>query len=303
MAIAHPNAHGLRQKAERIASTLPPLLVAAERVAATVAQGVHGRRRVGVGETFWQYRQFEQGDGSAQIDWRQSAKRERLFVRQNEWEAAESVWLWRDGSPSMDWRSRFAEQSKRERAEILALALASLLVRGGERVALLGDGVPPSASRPTLDRIAASLTRPLDPAAPSLPALADLPRFSALVLIGDFLAPLDEMAARVRRFSGAGVRGVLVQVLDPAEEDLPYQGRTRFEGLEDEGALTIGRAETLRDDYRRKLAERQADLADLARRAGWSFFVHRTDRPAQTALLAIYNTIAGGIGHFAGRSG
>ena len=95
----------LRQRAEEAAAALPPLLVAAERVAATVAQGVHGRRRVGQGETFWQFRQYQPGDAASRIDWRESAKSQRLYVRETEWEAAQSVWLWRDGSASMDYTS------------------------------------------------------------------------------------------------------------------------------------------------------------------------------------------------------
>ena len=91
----------LRHRAEQLAATLPPLLVAAERVAATVAQGVHGRRRVGQGETFWQYRHYDLGDQPQSIDWRQSAKSDTVFVREMEWEAAQSVWIWRDASASM----------------------------------------------------------------------------------------------------------------------------------------------------------------------------------------------------------
>src|SRR5690606_20158419 len=128
-----------RLRAEQLAATLPPLLVAAERVAATVQQGVHGRRRVGTGETFWQFRRYQAGDTPQRIDWRQSAKADPVFVREMEWAAAQSVWLWRDGSPSMRWRSREEWPEKRAQADLLTLALAVLLVRGGERVALMGS--------------------------------------------------------------------------------------------------------------------------------------------------------------------
>ena len=134
----------LQDRAEQTAAALPPLLVAAERVAATVAQGVHGRRRVGQGETFWQFRQYEPGDAATRIDWRESAKSQRLYVRETEWEAAQSVWLWRDASSSMDYSSAGYIAggdwpTKRDRAELILVALASLLVRGGERLALLGS--------------------------------------------------------------------------------------------------------------------------------------------------------------------
>src|SRR3981081_4798847 len=128
----------VQHRAEQLAAALPPVLVAAERVATTVAQGVHGRRRVGQGETFWQFRQYEPGDAATRIDWRESAKSQRLYVRETEWEAAQSVWLWRDGSSSMDYSSagylaRGDWASKRYRAELILVALAGLLVRGGAR--------------------------------------------------------------------------------------------------------------------------------------------------------------------------
>jgi len=104
----------LKQRAEHLASRLPPLLVAAERVASTVAQGVHGRRRVGQGETFWQFRHYDMGDSPQAIDWRQSAKSDHVFVREMEWEAAQSIWLWCDHSESMHWRSDKALPTKRE---------------------------------------------------------------------------------------------------------------------------------------------------------------------------------------------
>src|ERR1700722_16982198 len=94
-----------RHDAEALAGRLPPLLVAAERVASTVAQGVHGRRRVGSGDSFWQFRGYSPGDAITRIDWRQTAKSERAYIRENEWEAAQSVWLWADRSPSMAWHS------------------------------------------------------------------------------------------------------------------------------------------------------------------------------------------------------
>ena len=287
---------GLRHRAEQLAAPLPPLLVAAERVAATVAQGVHGRRRVGTGETFWQFRRYESGDSAATIDWRESAKRQSLFIRQNEWEAAESVWLWRDASPSMRYRSNFADAEKIDRANLILLALAVLLIRGGERVALLGDGNAPTTGRAALDRLAATLLLSDAPAADaSLPPITDLPRFAQMVLIGDFLSPFTEIAALVRAYAAAGVKGHLLQVLDPAEEDLPFSGRTRFEGLEGEGTHTVGRADALREQYGERIRRRRLALGDLCHAVGWGFAGHRTDRPPQTALLALYGALSGGL--------
>jgi uncharacterized protein (DUF58 family) len=280
----------LQHRAEQLAAALPPLLVAAERVATTVAQGVHGRRRVGTGETFWQFRQYQPGDPVPRIDWRESAKSQRLYIRETEWEAAQSVWLWRDTSPSMDYASAAALPTKRARADLLLLALAALLIRGGERVALLGSGLSPASGRAVLNRFALTLERPAPPA--SLPGFEPLPRYGQVVLMGDLLAPLDEIHRLVGRFAASGLRGHLLQVLDPAEETLPFAGRVRFEGFEQEGTLLVSRVETVRDEYVQRLAQHREGLAAIARATGWSFGTHRTDRPPHTALLALYGALA-----------
>lgn len=288
---------GLRQRAEQLAALLPPLLVAAERIASTVAQGVHGRRRVGTGDAFWQFRRYQAGDSATAIDWRQSAKRERLYVRQNEWEAAESVWLWRDGSPSMAWHSEFGQIDKKDRATLLLLALAALLIRGGERVALLGEGRLAASGRAALERLAQPfiLSRGVAVDESSVPPPAELPRHAQVVLISDFLSPLTDIDAAVRRFAGAGVKGHLLQILDPAEQDLPYLGRTRFRGLEGESPFLVSRVETLKEDWSKRLSDRHDALKLLAQRSGWTFALHRTDHPPQTALLALYGALSGDV--------
>lgn len=282
-----------QQRAEGLAATLPPLLVAAERVASTVAQGVHGRRRVGLGETFWQFRRYQPGDSPQMIDWRQSGKTQPVYVRENEWEAAQTVWLWRDRSPSMDYRSVNGLPTKRERADLLTLAAAVLLVRGGERVGLLNSGQRPDHGKFALNRMAGQMTDPRNAHSPdALPQPEPLPRHAQVVLVGDLLSPLPEIHATVSALTGRGVRGHLLQILDPAEETLPYEGRVEFEGFEGEEELLVPRVEAVRETYLERLRAHQDGLDALARTAGWTYAVHRTDRPPQTALLGLWGALA-----------
>ena len=285
----------LQNRAEQAASVLPPLLIAAERVAVTVAQGVHGRRRVGQGETFWQFRQYQPGDAASRVDWRESAKSQRLYIRETEWEAAQSVWLWRDASASMDYSSAKylsgAEwPTKRDRAELLLVALASLLVRGGERLTLLGSGIAPMNGRIALSRIVEMIDG--NPKADSLPAFEPLPRAGQLVLIGDFLSPLEMVNSAVTRFAAAGLRGHILQVSDPAEEDLPFDGRIRFAGVEERDEVVISRVESIRGDYSARFQRHREGLAAIAGAVGWSFGFHRTDRPPHLALLALFAALS-----------
>ena len=142
--------------AQALADRLPDLLIEAMRVSNTLVHGIHGRRRSGPGETFWQFRHYEQTDDAALIDWRRSASSDQYFVREREWEAAHTFWLWANLSPSMSFKSHLATTFKRDRALVMLLAAAELLVRSGERVAYLGL-TRPTASRRAASRIAETL--------------------------------------------------------------------------------------------------------------------------------------------------
>ena len=282
------------RRAEALGSRLPPLLVAARRVAATVAQGVHGRRRVGQGDSFWQFRPYASGDPVNRIDWRQSARSGReapegWLVRQTEWDAAQTMYLWRDGSASMGWRSRAVPSDKRDRASLLLLSLASLLLRGGERVALIRPGGRAVSGRFGLDRVLEELEQTRDE--DDLPPVHPFPRHAQVVLFGDFLSPLERIQETIGRMAAVPVTGYLLQVLDPAETTLPYDGRVWFKGLQGERETLIPRVENVRDTYRDRLKRQQEGLAAICAAAGFGFGVHHTDHAPETALLSLYTAL------------
>jgi len=281
----------LQYEAEALGASLPPLLVDAERLASAVSLGVHGRRKAGMGESFWQFRRHRPEDASSVIDWRQSAKSQHLFVREREWEAAQSVWFWCDCSAGMRFAS--GRVTKADRAKLIALALASLLVRGGERVALYGDGRAPASSRAALRRMGHTLLD-LAPNEAPLPPDAAIAKNAQFVWLSDFLSPLDEIELTLRRLSRFAVAGELVHIIDPAEEDFPYAGRTRFEDTKGGESEILGRAESVAAAYRARFKAHGEALADMAQRFGWNRIAHRTDRPAQTALIALYAQLGGG---------
>ena len=220
----------IRREVTTLSARLPSLVIAARRVAQTVRHGVHGRRRAGSGETFWQFRPFLSGEPSSRVDWRRSAREDRAFVREREWEAAHTVWIWFDRSLSMQFVSSLAQASKIDRAGLLALAFADLCVRGGERAGLLGL-TRPLATQGVVERFAEAIAteerlRGSSQAAlpPALPAA---PR-SMVLLIGDFLSDPEDVARAVRAVSAEGAIGELVMIVDPVEETYPFSGNTEF---------------------------------------------------------------------------
>ncbi len=279
----------LREQAERAAARFPPLLVQAERIAQTVAFGVHGRRVTGPGDSFWQFRRYEPEDSVSAIDWRQSAKSQHVFVREREWEAAQSVWFWRDSSASMNWRSSEVLPLKVERAAVLLLAVASLPARAGERVGALGTGQT-GIGRLALRRLAAHLSDEAESA--DTPSPVALPRHSTVLVAGDFFIEPSAFEAMVSLFAASGAKGHIIQVVDPAEEEFPYEGRVRFEGVEGIDAALVGRAQSLRSVYRTRFEAHRAELQRIAARYGWTFLSHRTDRTPETAVLGVYRRLS-----------
>ena len=165
---------------------------------------MHGRRQAGPGETFWQFRPFVSGEPAARVDWRRSAREDRAFVREREWEASHTIWIWFDRSPSMSFAPSLAPCAKVDRAAVLAFALADLAVRGGERAGLIGL-TPPLASRDVIERFAEAVAAESGAPSPRRPAARRADKAGAkAALIGDFLSEAAAIEAAIAGFAARG---------------------------------------------------------------------------------------------------
>ncbi|KUP92976.1 hypothetical protein TRIHO_20990 [Tritonibacter horizontis] len=280
----------MRTRAEEAASVLPPLLVQAQQLAGAVLLGDHGRRRAGVGDDFWQYRPVQQGDSRRMIDHRRSARGDQQFVREREWQIAQTVHLWVDQGGSMRFASDANLPRKVDRARLLALASAVLMVRGGERVGLTGGLLPPRRGNMQILRLAEHFTKD-DTAAYAPPEHRALIPHARALFVSDFLGPFEELELALSKAADRGLRGVLLQVLDPSEESFPFAGRTKFESMGADVSHETLKASALRDRYLDRLAERRDALDQLCRAAGWSFGVHHCGDSAQAGLLWLYHAL------------
>ena len=283
-----------------LAAGMPRLILEARRVAATVIHGLHGRRRAGPGENFWQYRRFVSGEPAARVDWRRSARDDHLYVREQEWEAAHTVWIWPDRSPSMHFASPLVRDTKLYRALVVTLALAEVLVEGGERVGIPGL-VRPTGSRNIVELIAQAIVHDRNER-PSLPPNFAPSPLAEVVLLSDLWSDIGEVRRTLTQLSGSGAHGHVVQIVDPAEETFPYWGRIEFVEPEGGGRITAGRAETWRADYTARVARHRGEIRGETDRLGFSFTIHRTDRPPSELLLALHSRIGAGTAHNAARS-
>ncbi|MEL7091021.1 MAG: DUF58 domain-containing protein [Pseudomonadota bacterium] len=283
----------LRHRAEEQAAALPPLLARAEHLAGAVLLGDHGRRRAGLGDDFWQYRPAQLGDSRRMIDHRRSAMGDVQFVREREWQIAQSVMLWVDQGAAMRFASAPALPTKIERARVLALATAILLVRGGERVGLTGTTLPPRRGNAQILRLAEMFSEDAeeDYAPPEHRAM--IPHARA-VFVSDFMGDIADVKLALTKAADRGVRGVLLHVLDPAEEAFPFRGRTIFESVGGTLEHETLKASELKDRYLARLAARKDELRSLCSVAGWQYGLHHTDASAQAGLLWLWRALDGG---------
>ena len=270
-----------------LAASLPRLVLEARRIAANVVHGLHGRRRAGAGESFWQYRRFVSGEPAQSVDWRRSARDDHLYVREQEWEASHTVWLWPDRSPSMAFASLQSRDSKLERTLIVAFALAELLVAGGERVGIPGL-MNPTASRSVIDKMAQAMMHD-DAVRLSLPPSFVPSALAEIVVLSDFWSPIPAIRNMLAGLSASGAHGTLVQIVDPAEESFPYSGRIEFVEPEGAGAITTGRAEKWADDYVARVALHRDEIRNETSRLDWLFSAHTTRRSAAELLLFLHS--------------
>lgn len=216
------------------------------------------------------------GDSLRAIDWRRSARGDRLYVREREWESVETLVLDIEDHPGMRWGSARGRETKWERAVLLGLAVAALAFEGGERVALFGR-MQPVGGPGALARLAAGL---------ALPTTAK-PVAGRLALFGDFLDEPGLIAADLASRGATERGGVLVQVLDPAECDFPYRGRVLFDGAASEKPEDIARAEDIANAYHARLTAQRDAVVAAAEAARLIPIFHRTDAPPGPALAAI----------------
>lgn len=263
-----------REHADALASPFQGLLLHATELTRQVLFGEHGRRDVGAGEEFWQFRPFENYlDPPQAIDWRRSAKGDDLFVRQYEHKVSQTLMVWVDPDARMQLDDT-GVATKSYYGSVLALTASQLAAKSGEKIGLIGDEKRAVGGEIGVQNIHAGLEAQLS----NLPAARPTSK-SMNLLISDFLGDLDEIEGFVARASDAGQSGVLLQMVDPAEANFPFKGRVLFEADRASKIHETHMAQDLRQAYLERFARRRDALATLAKRAGWRYLFGSTDQP------------------------
>ncbi len=282
---------GVRSRAEGLVTSLPALHMEADKAMRSVLLGDHRQGRAGTGEKFWQFREYTQGDRPQDIDWRQSGKSDRIFIRQKEWQTAQNCFFWCSSGAGMNYASDEALNPKGDAGRIILMALAVLMTRAGEHIGAYG-AARTGRSNAALDSLGLHmLDLRLDDDLP--PDHTRLPRHAHCILAGDFLSPLEEIEARFKTIAAQSENVLLLQVLDPAEIELPFEGRWIFEDIEaSDRQERIENVGSIRDIYRERIAAHMQGLQDICRKTGWDYALHRTDHPIAETLNHLWQAIA-----------
>ncbi|WP_317993545.1 DUF58 domain-containing protein [Bartonella gliris] len=278
----------LANRLHKDAAKMPDLLLHARRIANTLITGRHGQRKRGNGEKFWQFRSYVEGESITRIDWRRSARDEHTYLRENEWEKAQTVWIWTDQSASMHYCSRFSQISKGDHATILAFALALLLANSGDHIAI-PNLMPPTMTSNVIERMAFALTN--HHTENPFPDFSTITRFSHAIIISDFLDYPEKIIQYLTILSAKRVTAHLIEVADPAEEHFPYAGCTEFFDPETKEKRVLGKAENFRERYCKLYQARRQQLTDFCSRQGWTYHVSKTDRPLTEIIVQLANKI------------
>ncbi|KEG19275.1 DUF58 domain-containing protein [Bartonella bacilliformis] len=288
------SAKSLTKKLHKDVANIPYCLLQARLIANTMITGWHSQRKHGNGENFWQFRLYTEGEPITRIDWRRSARGKNTYLREYEWEMAQTVWIWPDQSASMQYCSRFSKSSKGNYAIILSLALATLLARSGEHIAI-PDLMAPTMTSNVAERMALALIHYQDEN--PFPNFSTITRFSQVIIISDFLDHPEMIIQNLGALAAKQVNVHLIEVADPAEESFPYTGRTEFFDPETKEKILLGRAEHLREDYCNLYQARRQELINFCSHQGWTYYVSKTDRPLTEIILQFANRMSGATSH------
>lgn len=280
----------LREQAEQSVLSLPALMIRSEKLADNIIYGEHARRKSGTGEKFWQFREYDPSDRPQDIDWRQSAKGDQVFIKQREWQITRKVFLWSAGGETMDFSSDPDIYTKQESAQIISLSLALLLRKAKEQIGIFGESRT-GRSEEAIGKIARFLFQRSN-VNEYLPDAHThtLPRHAFFIGAGDFLSPIDEIERTFKSLSKQTQSAFIIQTLDPAELDLAYSGRIRFKGADHHQEI-INHVASVRNEYRQRISDHIEAIEAMCHSHQWHYILHRTDRDIEETLKAIWEVL------------
>ena len=276
----------------RVLAKIDNLDLLARTVVEGFINGLHRSPNLGASMDFAEHRAYMPGDDLRRIDWRLFGRSDRYFVKEFEADTNTNLLLLLDVSASMGYGS--GDITKLQYAKYLASCLGYFSSRQRDRVGLVTfvdgivDYVPPAAKHlpivlQTIARANASGQSNIDAALRQVAEHAR--RRQIIVIISDLYDEPERVVRAVARLRNRGNDLIVLQVLDPAELDLPFDDAANFEDMETGEAIPVVPG-LLREQYRTLVQEHTATLARLMREERIDYALFNTAQPLDHALFA-----------------
>lgn len=276
----------------RVLAKIDNLDLLARTVVEGFINGLHRSPNLGASMDFAEHRAYMPGDDLRRIDWRLFGRSDRYFVKEFEADTNTNLLLLLDVSASMGYGS--GDITKLQYAKYLASCLGYFSSRQRDRIGLvtfadgIADYVPPAAKHlpivlQTIARANASGQSNIDAALRQVAEHAR--RRQIIVIISDLYDEPERVVRAVARLRNRGNDLIVLQVLDPAELDLPFDEAANFEDMETGEAIPVVPG-LLRDQYRTLVQEHTATLARLMREERIDYALFNTAQPLDHALFA-----------------
>ena len=273
------------QKAQEISSKLPIIKIFSDKSKSHNFGYIKEKKR-GIGEEFWDFREYQLGDPLRSIDWKKSSKLNKILIKNNESESSKNIWFWRDESVSMNFRNSNKVEEKLLRSKMLGLILIDILLRSEERVGIIGSDLALKKGPKSFLEIAIEFSSKSFKFSDSR-----IKKNDVVFIISDFLEKPDQIKRQLLSISENIYSGILIQVLDSSELEFPFKGRNQFfdplSGLH----KIFNKSESMKVKYREKIKSHQLRLDDICSKFGWKIFRNKTNQTYESLIMQIYSSL------------
>jgi uncharacterized protein (DUF58 family) len=247
----------------------------------TAYTGARRSVKVGRGISPVGYREYRKGDDFKFVDWKVYARTEKLYVREHEEERSLAVHLLLDASSSMAFGDKFAFASK------VAMGFAYMAIKENEKFSIskFGEMLEPGETkggRRNLFRAMEDLDRTAPSGGTDFKRTAEqfdltIRSTSLVVVISDFLDDVESLVASIYKLSSHDL--ILIQILDPAEADLDFEGDLRFIDMESKESVMTRVTPKVKEEYIAKMNEHNRRIRETCNAVGADLFTYTTDTP------------------------
>ncbi len=256
--------------------------------------GLHRSPYHGFSVEFAEYRQYNDGESTRNIDWKIFAKTDRYYTRIFEDETNLKATLLLDRSASMGFES--AGVTKLRYGTLLCAALAYLMIKQRDAVGLavfderINTMIPHRSVRRQLFHLMKTLGETVPGAkteiSGTLHGMAErIKRKGLIVLVSDLFDEPSRIINGLKHFRHRGHEMIVFHLLDPMELSLDYNGEVRFVDLET-GEKLRSRPWLVKKEYRREVGLWAAELERSSKENGIDYNLITTDTPFDKALFS-----------------